>query len=59
MSEENPFGISISRGKLRSKPKDISPETVARSDDVAEKHGFVERAPKKRRAPARIAVASS
>ena len=49
MSDENPFGISITPGKLRSKPKDSSPRTVARSDAAAEKHGFVDRAPKKRR----------
>ena len=49
MSDKNPFGISITPGKLRSKPKDSSPTTVARSDAAAEKHGFVDRAPKKRR----------
>lgn len=49
MSKSNPFSISLNPGKLRSKPKDSSPKTVARSDAAAEKHGFVERAPKKRR----------
>ena len=49
MSDKNPFGISITPGKLRSKPKDTSPKTVAKTDEAAEKHGFVDRAPKKRR----------
>jgi hypothetical protein len=49
MSDKNPFGISITPGKLRSTPKDSSPGTVARSDAAAEKHGFVDRAPKPRR----------
>jgi hypothetical protein len=49
MSDKNPFGISLTPGKLRSKPKDTSPKTVAKSDDAAEKLGFVDRAPKKRR----------
>lgn len=49
MTDKNPFGISLNSGKLRSKPKDSSPKTVAKTDQAAEKHGFVERAPKKRR----------
>lgn len=49
MSDKNPFGISINPGKLRSKVKDSSPQSVARSDEAAEKHGFVDRTPKKRR----------
>ena len=49
MSDENPFSIRLNPGKLRSKPKDSSAATVARTDQAAEKHGFVERAPKKRR----------
>lgn len=49
MSDTNPFGINISPGKLRSKPKDSSAATLARTDDAAEKHGFVERAPRKKR----------
>ena len=49
MSDKNPFGISITPGKLRARPKDSSPKTVARTDEAAEKHGFVERTPKKRR----------
>lgn len=46
---DNPFSINLNPGKLRSRPKDTSPQSVARSDVAAEKHGFVERAPKKRR----------
>ncbi|MCX7561838.1 chromosome partitioning protein ParB [Sulfitobacter sp. F26204] len=49
MTGPNPFSIALSPSKLRSKPKDSTPQTVARSDEIAEKHGFVERAPKKRR----------
>lgn len=49
MTEKNPFGISLNPGKLRSKPKDTSPKTVAKTDQAAEKHGFVDRTPKKRR----------
>ncbi|MBM1691568.1 chromosome partitioning protein ParB [Sulfitobacter geojensis] len=49
MADPNPFSISLSPGKLRSKPKDTSLQTVAKSDEAAEKHGFVERTPKKRR----------
>lgn len=49
MSDSNPFGIDISPGKLHSKPKDSSPATVARTDNAAEKHGFVDRTPQKRR----------
>ena len=49
MSDKNPFSLSLSPQKLRAKPKDSSPKTVARSDEAAEKHGFVDRSPKKRR----------
>lgn len=49
MSDPNPFSISLNTNKLRSKPKDTSPRTVAKTDEAAEKHGFVERAPKKKR----------
>lgn len=49
MSDKNPFGISITPGKLRSKPKDTSPKTVAMTDEAAEKHGFTDRSPRKRR----------
>ena len=46
---DDPFSIKLNPGKLRSRPKDARPSTVARSDAAAEKHGFVERTPKKRR----------
>lgn len=49
MSEKNPFSIALSPNKLRSRPKDSSPRTVAKTDEAAEKHGFVERTPQKRR----------
>lgn len=49
MADDNPFSISLNPGKLRRKPKDASAQTVAKTDKAAEKHGFVERAPKKRR----------
>ena len=49
MADQNPFGISLNPEKLRSKPKDTSPKTVARTDEAAEKHGFVDRTPRKRR----------
>lgn len=49
MSDSNPFGIQISPGKLQSRAKDSSARTVARTDAAAEKHGFTERTPHKRR----------
>ena len=49
MSDSNPFGISLDLGKLKSRRKDDRPETVARSGAAGEKHGFVDRTPKKRR----------
>lgn len=49
MSESNPFSISLNPRKLRTKPKDTSPDTVARTDEAAEKHGFFDRSPQKRR----------
>lgn len=49
MSDDNPFGVPLDVGKLKSRRKDTSPAKVAQSDVVAEKHGFVERTPKKRR----------
>lgn len=49
MSDDNPFGIDLDAGKLKSRQKDTSAAKVAKSDVVAEKHGFVERTPRKRR----------
>ena len=46
---EDPFSINLNPGKLRSRPKETGPRELARSDAAAEKHGFVEREPKKRR----------
>lgn len=47
MAQDNPFRIDL--GKLRSRDKDSSPKTVFRSDSIGEKHGFVEREPRKKR----------
>lgn len=49
MSEGNPFDISLDIGRLKSRRKETTPEKEARTEAVAERHGFVERAPKKRR----------
>lgn len=49
MSENNPFGVSLDVGKLKSRRKEITSAKEARTEAVAEKHGFVERAPKKQR----------
>ncbi len=49
MANEDPFGISLNPGKLKSRRKEISPAKEAETDAVAEKHGFVDRAPRKKR----------
>ncbi|NRB05702.1 MAG: chromosome partitioning protein ParB [Rhodobacteraceae bacterium] len=49
MTQDDPFGIALNTGKLKSRPKDASPKAEAQSDAVAEKHGFVDRAPRKKR----------
>lgn len=49
MSDDNPFGISLDAAKLKSRHKDSTAARIAKSDAVADKHGFVDRAPKKRR----------
>lgn len=49
MSSDSVFGVQLNPLKLRSKSKDTSKEAVARSDAAGEKHGFEERAPKKKR----------
>ena len=46
---DDPFAIPLDASALRSRKKDSRPSTMAKTDIVAEKHGFVERAPKKRR----------
>ena len=45
----DPFAIPLNPAALRSRKKDNSPETVAKSDAAGEKHGFVERAQRKKR----------
>lgn len=49
MSDDDPFGVKLNPGKLRSKPKDTSTKTVARSDAAGEKLGFEDRSPRKKR----------
>ena len=45
----DPFAIPLNPAALRSRAKDSRPETVAKTDAAAEKHGFVDRSPKKKR----------
>ena len=48
MSQENaPFRIDV--GDLKSRAKDSSPQAVEKADHAGEKHGFVDREPKKQR----------
>ena len=48
MSQGNaPFRIDI--GNLKSRAKDSSPQAVEKVDSAGEKHGFVDREPKKQR----------
>lgn len=47
MSDKSAFSIDIAR--LRTRQKDISPETMERADAAGEQHGFVNREPPKRR----------
>jgi len=47
MSDSTPFRIDV--GNLKSRSKDSSPQAIDRVDDAGEKHGFVDRDPKKRR----------
>jgi 5-carboxymethyl-2-hydroxymuconate isomerase len=47
MSQETPFRIDV--GSLKSRSKDSSPQAVERVDHAGEKHGFVDRQPKKQR----------
>lgn len=49
MSRDDVFGVRLNPDMLRSRPKDTSKEAVARSDAAGEKHGFEERAPRKKR----------
>ena len=45
----DPFSIPLNPAALRSRKKDTRPDTVAKTDVVGEKHGFVDRTPKKKR----------
>jgi hypothetical protein len=47
MSQDTPFRIDV--GNLKSRNKDSSPQIVERADAAGEKHGFVDREPKKQR----------
>lgn len=48
MNQSNtPFRIDV--GNLRSRSKDGSPQAVEKADTAGEKHGFVDREPKKQR----------
>jgi len=47
MSQGTPFRIDV--GTLKSRSKDSSPQAVERADHAGEKHGFVDREPKKPR----------
>lgn len=49
MNDKNPFGIALDASKLKSRHKDSTAAKIAKSDAIADKHGFVERTPKKRR----------
>lgn len=48
MSEDRP-AFSIDLGKLKSRRKEPTPAAVKKTEEVAEKHGFTERAPRKKR----------
>ena len=47
MSRETPFRIDVST--LKSRNKDSSPQAVELADTAGERHGFVDREPKKQR----------
>ena len=49
MSGQEPYRIDV--GGLWSRPKDRTPETVARVDEAGEGLGFVEREPRRRGRP--------
>lgn len=44
-----PSPFSIDLGSLKSRHKDTSPAAVEKADTAGEKHGFVDREPKKKR----------
>ena len=47
MSDKSAFSIDLAH--LRTRPKDVSAETVDRADTAGQQHGFVNREPPKRR----------
>lgn len=47
MNQPSPFRIDVSN--LKSRSKDSSPQAVELADTAGEKHGFVDREPKKQR----------
>ncbi len=47
MSQDSPFRIDV--GTLKSRSKDGSPQAVEKADNAGEKHGFVDREPKRPR----------
>lgn len=48
-TDDGVFSIRLNAAKLRTKRKDHAPDAVARTDAVAEKHGFEDRTPRKKR----------
>ncbi|WP_163852342.1 chromosome partitioning protein ParB [Pseudooceanicola aestuarii] len=48
MDSDKP-AFSIDLGKLKSRRKEPTPAAVRKTEEVAEKHGFTERAPRRRR----------
>ena len=47
MSDKQPFSIDL--GSLRSRRKDVTPQSLSRADAAAEQHGFVDREPRRGR----------
>jgi hypothetical protein len=45
--DSTPFRIDV--GSLKSRSKDSSPQAVEKADSAGEKHGFLDREPKKQR----------
>ena len=44
---DGPFRIDIS--SLKTRRKDVTPETLSRADAAAEEHGFINREPRRKR----------
>ena len=47
MSEAKPFSVDL--GRLKSRTKDTSPQTIEKIDQAGEEHGFTPRTTEKRR----------